>query len=72
MLLEIAERFNVALRGVPAVGDGLTDLQAAYAAGAQPVLVRTGKGAHTEAEDRLPPGTRVFADLAAVAAAYVT
>src|SRR5450756_2364763 len=33
MLLEIAERFNVALAGVPAIGDSLRDLQAASAAG---------------------------------------
>ena len=42
MLLEIAERFNVALAGVPAIGDSLRDLQAASAAGARPILVLTG------------------------------
>ena len=72
MLLAIAERFNVTLAGMPAVGDSIRDLQAASAAGAQPVLVRTGKGAITEADAKVPDGTRVFADLAAVAHAYVT
>jgi D-glycero-D-manno-heptose 1,7-bisphosphate phosphatase len=72
MLLAIGERFNVALAGVPAVGDSARDLEAASTAGAQPVLVRTGKGRLTESEGRLPAGARVFADLAAVAHAYVT
>ena len=72
MLLEIAERFGVALEDVPAIGDSLRDLQAASAAGARPVLVLTGKGALTRTEGHLPPGTRIFADLAAVARAYVT
>lgn len=72
MLIEIGERFNVPLREVPVVGDSAKDLQAAHAAGAQPVLVLTGKGERTRSEGALPPGTRVFADLAAVAHAYVT
>lgn len=42
---QIAERYGVALRHVPAVGDSLRDLQAAAAAGCQPHLVRTGKSA---------------------------
>ena len=33
-------------------------------AGAQPMLVLTGKGAKTEAAGGLPDGTPVFADLA--------
>jgi D-glycero-D-manno-heptose 1,7-bisphosphate phosphatase len=47
MLLEIAQRLDISLDGVPAVGDSLRDLQAALAVGAQPVLVRTGKGTRT-------------------------
>jgi D-glycero-D-manno-heptose 1,7-bisphosphate phosphatase len=68
MLLEIASRFNVALDGVYMVGDALRDLEAAAAAGAKPVLVLTGKGKKTQKEGMLPPGTAVFADLAAFAA----
>jgi D-glycero-D-manno-heptose 1,7-bisphosphate phosphatase len=67
MLLEAGRRFNVALDEVYMVGDALRDLQAAAAAGARPVLVLTGKGAKTSAEGKLPPGTRVFPDLAAFA-----
>ncbi len=65
MFLDIAQRFNVDLTGgVPSIGDSLRDLQAAAKAGAQPMLVRTGKGAKTEAAGGLPDGTPVFADLA--------
>ena len=62
---EIAARLRVDLRGVPAVGDSLRDLQAAERVGARPVLVRTGKGAETERQATLPSGTEVFDDLQA-------
>ncbi len=65
---EIAARFNADLAGVPAVGDSLRDLQAAEAVGASPMLVLTGKGRKTQGDPELPPGTPVFADLAAAVA----
>ncbi len=68
MLLEIGRRLNADLEGVPVVGDALRDLQAAQAVGARPVLVLTGKGKKTRSAGGLPPGTEVFADLAAFAA----
>jgi D-glycero-D-manno-heptose 1,7-bisphosphate phosphatase len=71
MLEEIAERYNVSLSGVPAVGDSLRDLQSAATMGAQLYLVLTGKGAKTQAAGGLPEGTQVFANLAAVAAELV-
>jgi D-glycero-D-manno-heptose 1,7-bisphosphate phosphatase len=64
MLLEIAARFHVELKGVPSVGDSLKDLQAAEAVGAQPILVLTGKGAKTQADGGLPKKLLVFEDLA--------
>ncbi|MBI2295531.1 MAG: D-glycero-beta-D-manno-heptose 1,7-bisphosphate 7-phosphatase [Betaproteobacteria bacterium] len=64
LLEDIARRFNANLKGVPCVGDSLRDLEAAAAVGAQPVLVLTGKGAKTRREERLPPNTVVYADLA--------
>ena len=67
MLEEIAARFHTDLKGVPCVGDGLRDLQAAEAVGAQPILVLTGKGLRTQAEGGLPRRTLVFADLAEAA-----
>ena len=69
MLLEIGERFNVALTGVPAIGDSLRDLQAASSAGARPVLVLTGKGEQTRKAGGLPAGTEIHKDLAAAALA---
>ena len=44
MLLDQAAHFGVALTGVPFVGDSLADIEAARAAGAVPVLVKTGNG----------------------------
>jgi D-glycero-D-manno-heptose 1,7-bisphosphate phosphatase len=67
MLLEVARRFNVPLEETFMVGDARRDLVAAAAAGARPVLVLTGKGRKTREEGDLPPGTEVFADLAAFA-----
>jgi D-glycero-D-manno-heptose 1,7-bisphosphate phosphatase len=64
MFLDIAQRFNVDLAGVPSVGDSLRDLQAAAAAGAQPMLVLTGKGAKTKRTAGLPDNTMLFTNLA--------
>ena len=44
LFLDIARRLRITLHGVPAIGDSLHDLHAARAAGANPILVRTGKG----------------------------
>lgn len=67
MLLQIAERFNMDLAKVPAVGDSLRDMQAARTAGAQPVLVLTGKGEATRKQPEFPADIPVFSDLAAYA-----
>jgi D-glycero-D-manno-heptose 1,7-bisphosphate phosphatase len=69
MLIAIGERFNLPLEGVPLVGDSMRDMLAAQAVGARPLLVLTGKGEKTRAEDGLPAGTEIYPDLAAVAAA---
>jgi len=71
LLEEIARRFTVNLKGVPAVGDSLRDLQAAAAVGAEPILVLTGKGEQTRNAGGLPPGTQIYPDLAAAARAIV-
>lgn len=64
MLAEIGRRFNMELTGVPCVGDSLRDLQAAEAAGAQPILVLTGKGEKTLRDGNFPRNTVIFPDLA--------
>lgn len=68
LLREIASRMDVELAGVPMIGDSLRDVEAAAAAGAKPYLVLTGKGRAARDAGGLPPGTEVFADLAAIAA----
>jgi D-glycero-D-manno-heptose 1,7-bisphosphate phosphatase len=64
MLEEIAARFHTELKGVPAVGDSLRDLQSAESVGAQPILVLTGKGRETQEKGGMPRKTLVFEDLA--------
>lgn len=50
MLLEAMAKFAAQPAQTPMVGDMLRDLEAAQAAGCPRVLVRTGKGRHTEAQ----------------------
>ena len=64
LLLDIASRLRIDLTGVPLIGDSIRDLQAARAAGARPLLVRTGKGAATLEHPGLDPDIPVFRDLA--------
>jgi D-glycero-D-manno-heptose 1,7-bisphosphate phosphatase len=72
LMRQIGERYAVDLKGVPAVGDSLRDLQAAQAAGCEAHLVLTGK-AGAMSEEALAtmlaqvPGTVVHPDLDAFA-----
>lgn len=68
MFLQIADRFNISLEGVPTVGDSLRDLQAGIAVGCTPYLVLTGKGQKTREDPALPEGTQIYPDLATVVA----
>jgi len=66
LLEDIGWRLKISLRDVPAVGDSLQDIQATQAAGAIPILVRTGKGERTLAQVKgLEGEVLVFNDLAA-------
>lgn len=72
MLYEIARHYAVSLRGVPIIGDSLRDLQAAVAAQARPILVRTGNGQQTA--EKLPAEFAeidVYENLAAAATALI-
>jgi D-glycero-D-manno-heptose 1,7-bisphosphate phosphatase len=71
MLIEIGKRFSVDLTGVPCIGDGLRDLQAAETVGAQPMLVLTGKGEKTLRDGGFPKSTVIFPDLAFAASALL-
>ena len=64
LFLELAQRLKINLNGVPAVGDSVRDVEAALAAHASPVLVKTGKD---WAADQLPVEVPVFDDLSAFA-----
>ena len=68
MFLQIAERFNASLEGVPTVGDSLRDLQAGVSVGCTPYLVLTGKGQKTREDPALPEATQIYPDLATVVA----
>ncbi|MEE4377044.1 MAG: D-glycero-beta-D-manno-heptose 1,7-bisphosphate 7-phosphatase [Candidatus Competibacteraceae bacterium] len=48
MFEDLAVRLRIDLKGVPAIGDSLRDLQAARTVGARPILVLTGKGQLTQ------------------------
>lgn len=66
MFRRLERELGVAVAGAPYIGDRLSDVEAAEAVGARPMLVRTGTGAATEAllgARRVP----VFDDLAAAA-----
>ena len=63
MFEDIANRCGTDLAHVPAVGDKLSDIQAAIAAGVRPVLVRTGYGKQTEKDKDLPAGIPIYDDL---------
>ena len=64
---EITKRLHLlSLTDVPVVGDKLSDIKAAQAAGAKPYLVRTGYGQDTLDNHKLPKTVPVFDNLAAV------
>ena len=72
LFLEIARRFDISLKGVPAVGNLPHDVLAAHAAGCEPHLLRTGKGARLSAQQieelrQQVPGLTIHEDLSAFA-----
>ncbi|MGE0719892.1 MAG: D-glycero-alpha-D-manno-heptose-1,7-bisphosphate 7-phosphatase [Alphaproteobacteria bacterium] len=73
MLHEALRRFRVAPDDATMIGDAATDLEAARAAGCRRVLVRTGKGAATQARGIAPHllPVAVHADLAAAVTALL-
>jgi D-glycero-D-manno-heptose 1,7-bisphosphate phosphatase len=62
MLKDLARRFQVSLDNVPFVGDSKSDIDAAQAAGARPILVLSGNGERTKSEHNLG-NIQVFKDL---------
>lgn len=65
MLLDIGRRMNTSLKDIPVIGDSLRDLESARAVGAQPILVKTGKGERTLAKGKGLENVPVFDNLSA-------
>ena len=63
LLRDIAARLHIGLAGLPVIGDSLAYVQAATAAGARPLLVKTGRGFGTVSQPGLDPSVLVFNDL---------
>lgn len=63
LLQDIAARLHIELAGLPVIGDSLAYVQAAVAAGARPLLVKTGRGFGTVSQPELDPTVPVFNDL---------
>ncbi len=72
MFLDIARRYDINLKNVPAAGDSARDLQAAAAAGCPAWLVLTGNGQKTLNNGGLPAGTQVRDNLAAVVDSWLS
>lgn len=73
LLLDIARRYQIELTGIPMVGDSIRDMEAARAAGARPILVRTGNGLRTERENASAlTDVKVYDDLTATAEALLS
>ena len=71
LLKDIAGRLHTPLDGVIMIGDKLSDVEAARAAGARPVLVRTGYGQQAVDAGEIPATVPVFDDLAAAVDALI-
>ena len=63
LLLDIARRLHADLDQVPVIGDSLDDINAARAAGARPILVKTGHGFGTVSHPELDASVPVYEDL---------
>lgn len=69
LLERIARDFGCDLTGVPFIGDKASDVEAARAVGARPILV--GTGLRALGEDTALQGIETHADLAAAAASLI-
>jgi D-glycero-D-manno-heptose 1,7-bisphosphate phosphatase len=67
LLRQIEKQFGVSVKGMPAIGDSLRDLEAAQTVGARAILVRTGNGEQTLKQLGTPENIEIYTDLAAAA-----
>jgi len=71
LLLQIAKDLNADLKQAYLIGDSLRDIQAAQAVGCLPVLVKTGNGAKTLAENKTLRNVPAYQDLSKVVGAII-
>jgi len=71
MLLDVAARLRLPLDSVYHVGDNIGDVEAARAAGARPILVKTGHGQRTVEGNTDLEDVAVYDNLAAAADALI-
>lgn len=64
-LSELATRLRIDLMGVPVIASTLSNIQAAQAVGARPILVRTANLEHAIVEE-LPTDVEIYDDLASI------
>jgi len=71
LLRQIEKRFDLSLKGIPAIGDSLRDIEAAQVVGARAILVRTGNGEQTLRQLTTLENVEIFTDLAAAASQLI-
>ena len=64
LFMEIEKRLRISLHDVIAIGDKLSDIEAALAIGSKPLLVRTGKGQRQIDQGIIPGDIPIYNDLA--------
>lgn len=72
LIHQIIKTFSVDPTNVPFIGDSVRDLEAAEAAGCQPVLVKSGKGERSLASGKVNPQIPIFDDLASFVDSWLT
>lgn len=71
LFMEVEERLRISLHDVISIGDKSSDIEAALAVGAKPVLVRTGKGQGQVDAGLIPADIPVYDDLAQATSALL-
>lgn len=71
LFMEIEKRLRVSLHDVAVIGDASSDVEAALAVGASPMVVRTGRGQSQLDAGLIPDDIPVYDDLAQAAAAIL-
>lgn len=71
LLNEISSRLRIPLDDIPMIGDSLSDIEAARAVNAKPILVRTGNGQKLIDDNKVPDSVSIYSNLAAAVDALI-